>query len=112
MKRNRGRSGASRGWMPGPSAQAGSAGGMSDATACARDPGHVKRYGMDENRLLVEATTRISAEAVPLNQQCERLAGAPHDAPNLVDQRPLRDLYGHSASGPSWAATAVYPRSH
>jgi hypothetical protein len=54
---------------------------------------------------------RISDKAVPIDQRRERMAGAPHDTPNLVDQRSLRDLYGHSGYGLYWVATAVYPRS-
>ena len=59
--------------------------------------------------LPVDAITRISDEAVYIDQRRERIAGAPRYDPDLVDQRYLSDLYGHYGYVPYGAATYVYP---
>jgi sporulation protein YlmC with PRC-barrel domain len=59
--------------------------------------------------LPVEAITRISDEAVHIDQRRAHIAGAPRYDPALVDQRYLGDLYGHYGYAPYWSAAGVYP---
>ena len=71
--------------------------------------GGVLGLGATTFLLPVEAITRISEEAVQIDQRRERLVGAPPYDPALVDQRSWHDLYGHYGYAPYWAATGVYP---
>ena len=59
--------------------------------------------------LPVEAITRVSEEAVHIDQRRERIVGAPPYDPALVDQRYVHALYSHYGYAPYWAATGVYP---
>jgi sporulation protein YlmC with PRC-barrel domain len=59
--------------------------------------------------LPVEAITRITPETVYVNQSRERVAGAPHYDPDLVDERYVSDLYGHYGYPPYWGPDYKYP---
>jgi sporulation protein YlmC with PRC-barrel domain len=71
--------------------------------------GGVLGLGATTFLLPVEAITRVSEEAVQIDQRRERIVGAPPYDPALVDQRYVHDLYSHYGYAPYWAATGVYP---
>jgi CBS domain-containing protein/sporulation protein YlmC with PRC-barrel domain len=59
--------------------------------------------------LPVEAITRITDDAVYINQSRERVAGAPGYDPTLVDERYVRDVYSHYGYPPYWGPDYEYP---
>jgi sporulation protein YlmC with PRC-barrel domain len=71
--------------------------------------GGVLGLGATTFLLPVEAITRVSEEAVHIDQHRERIVGAPPYDPALVDQRYVHALYSHYGYAPYWAATGVYP---
>ena len=61
--------------------------------------GGVLGLGATTFLLPVEAITRISEEAVHIDQRRERIVGAPPYDPALVDQRYVHDLYSKCSGG-------------
>jgi CBS domain-containing protein len=59
--------------------------------------------------LPVDAIARITTEEVSINQSRERVAGAPHYDPTLVDERYVTNLYGHYGYPPYWGPEYQYP---
>jgi CBS domain-containing protein/sporulation protein YlmC with PRC-barrel domain len=59
--------------------------------------------------LPVDAITRITADAVYINQSRERVAGAPQYDPTLVEERYARDVYSHYGYPPYWGSDYHYP---
>jgi CBS domain-containing protein/sporulation protein YlmC with PRC-barrel domain len=59
--------------------------------------------------LPVEAITRITDDAVYINQSRERVAGAPAYDPTLVDERYVSDVYSHYGYPPYWGLGYEYP---
>jgi CBS domain-containing protein/sporulation protein YlmC with PRC-barrel domain len=59
--------------------------------------------------LPVDAITRITDDAVYINQSRERVAGAPNYDPALVDERYVRDVYSHYGYPPYWGPDYHYP---
>jgi CBS domain-containing protein/sporulation protein YlmC with PRC-barrel domain len=59
--------------------------------------------------LPVDAITRITDDAVYINQSRERVAGAPHYDPTLVEERYMSDVYSHYGYPPYWGPNYRYP---
>jgi len=59
--------------------------------------------------LPVEAISRITDEAIYINQSREQVAGAPGYDPTLVDERYMRDVYSHYGYPPYWGLDYEYP---
>lgn len=59
--------------------------------------------------LPVDAITRITDDAVSINQSRERVAGAPAYDPTLVDERYVSDVYSHYGYPPYWGPDYRYP---
>jgi CBS domain-containing protein/sporulation protein YlmC with PRC-barrel domain len=59
--------------------------------------------------LPVEAITRLSVDVVHINQSRERVAGAPHYDPTLVEERYVSDVYSHYGYPPYWGPDYHYP---
>ena len=59
--------------------------------------------------LPVDAITRITDDAVSINQSRERVAGAPTYDPTLVDERYVSDVYSHYGYPPYWGPDYRYP---
>jgi len=59
--------------------------------------------------LPVEAITRITDDAVYVNQSREHVAGAPGYDPTLVDERYMNDVYSHYGYPPYWGLDYEYP---
>ena len=70
--------------------------------------------GIGETKFLlpVEAVTRITKDAVKVNQRGERVAAAPKYNPELIERDYLGDLYGYYGyRTPFWDRAYVYPSS-
>jgi sporulation protein YlmC with PRC-barrel domain len=67
--------------------------------------------GLGETKFLipVDAITKISQDAVHINQMRQSVAGAPRYDPDLVERRYLNDLYGYYGYAPYWGPGYVYP---
>lgn len=67
--------------------------------------------GMGATKFLipVDAVTRVTDEAVHIDQTGEKIAGAPRYDPTLVDEKYLERLYGHYGYRPYWGSGYVYP---
>ena len=72
--------------------------------------------GLGETKLMVpiDAVTRITDDAVHIDQTRERVARAPQYDPSLVDDSAWADpywasTYGYYGYGPYWAPGYVYP---
>jgi CBS domain-containing protein/sporulation protein YlmC with PRC-barrel domain len=59
--------------------------------------------------LPVDAITRITDDAVYINQSREHVAGAPHYDPTLVEERYMSDVYSHYGYPPYWGPNYRYP---
>jgi len=59
--------------------------------------------------LPVESITRITDDAVYINQSRERVAGSPGYDPTLVDERYVREVYSHYGYPPYWGLDYEYP---
>jgi sporulation protein YlmC with PRC-barrel domain len=59
--------------------------------------------------LPVDAITRITADAVYVNQSRERVAGAPRYDPTLVDESYISGVYSHYGYSPYWGPDYRYP---
>lgn len=57
----------------------------------------------------VDAITRITADAVHINQSRERVAGAPRYDPTLVDESYVSGVYSHYGYPPYWGPDYRYP---
>jgi CBS domain-containing protein/sporulation protein YlmC with PRC-barrel domain len=57
----------------------------------------------------VDAITRITVDVVYINQNRERVAGAPRYDPTLVDERYAREVYSHYGYPPYWGVGYEYP---
>lgn len=57
----------------------------------------------------VDAITRIADEVVHINQSRERVAGAPHYDPTLVEEEYVSDVYSHYGYPPYWGPDYRYP---
>jgi CBS domain-containing protein len=71
--------------------------------------GGVLGLGATKFLLPVDAIMRITSDAVYINQTREKIAGAPHYDPELVDERYVGDLYGHYGYPPYWGLGYEYP---
>ncbi len=67
--------------------------------------------GLGEQKVMipVDAIVRITDEAVQIDQERERVAGAPHYDPTITRDTYLEELYGYYGYGPYWAPGYVYP---
>ena len=67
--------------------------------------------GLGEQKVMipVDAITRITAEAVQIDQERERVAGAPHYDPTITRDTYWEEVYGYYGYGPYWAPGYVYP---
>jgi CBS domain-containing protein/sporulation protein YlmC with PRC-barrel domain len=59
--------------------------------------------------LPVDAIARLSVDEVHINQSRERVAGAPHYDPALVEERYVSDVYSHYGYPPYWGPDYSYP---
>jgi CBS domain-containing protein/sporulation protein YlmC with PRC-barrel domain len=59
--------------------------------------------------LPVDAITRITDDAVYINQSRERVAGSPAYDPTLVEERYVSDVYQHYGYAPYWGPDYRYP---
>jgi CBS domain-containing protein/sporulation protein YlmC with PRC-barrel domain len=57
----------------------------------------------------VDAITRIADEVVHINQSRERVAGAPHYDPTLVEEQYVSNVYSHYGYPPYWGPDYRYP---
>ncbi|MEG9247875.1 PRC-barrel domain-containing protein [Arthrobacter sp. Soc17.1.1.1] len=57
----------------------------------------------------VDAIVRITAEDVHINQDQDRVHGAPAYDPELTEARYYESVYGYYGLGPFWAAGYTYP---
>jgi sporulation protein YlmC with PRC-barrel domain len=57
----------------------------------------------------VDAITRITPDAVHINQSRERVAGAPRYDPTLIDERYVGNVYSHYGYSPYWGPDYRYP---
>ncbi len=67
--------------------------------------------GIGESKVLipVDAVTRVTDDAVHVDQTRERVAGAPRYDPTLAGRPYWENLYGHYGYGPYWRPGYVYP---
>jgi CBS domain-containing protein/sporulation protein YlmC with PRC-barrel domain len=65
--------------------------------------------GATKFMLPVDAITRITDDAVYMNQSRERVAGSPHYDPTLVEERYVSDVYRHYGYAPYWGPDYRYP---
>jgi sporulation protein YlmC with PRC-barrel domain len=67
--------------------------------------------GLGETKFLVpvDAITRISSEAVHIDQTREHVTGGRRYDPTLVSERQWTELYRHYGYTPYWEAGYVYP---
>ncbi len=68
--------------------------------------------GFGETRTLipVDVITKITEDAVFVDQSRERVAAAPGYTPDLVDDRPYQaSIYGHYGYTPFWGGGYMYP---
>ena len=67
--------------------------------------------GLGETMLMIpiDAITRITEDAVRINQTREHAAGAPPYDPALVNDAFWGNTYNHWGYGPYWASGYVYP---
>ncbi|MBW3622180.1 MAG: PRC-barrel domain-containing protein [Armatimonadetes bacterium] len=57
----------------------------------------------------VDAVTRVTEEAVHIDQARERLTGAPRYKPDVVDTRYAGEVYGYYGYPPFWGPGYLYP---
>ena len=67
--------------------------------------------GLGEQKVMipVDAIVRITDEAVQIDQERERVAGAPRYDPTITRDTYWEELYGYYGYGPYWAPGYVYP---
>lgn len=65
--------------------------------------------GVSHCLLPVEAVTRITDDAVHIDQTRDRISGAPRYNPSVVDERYLDRLYGYYGYDPYWKEGYRYP---
>lgn len=67
--------------------------------------------GLGEQKLMipVDAITRITDEAVRVDQAREHVAGAPPYDPSVTRDTYWEEVYGYYGYGPYWSASYVYP---
>lgn len=65
--------------------------------------------GATKFMLPVDAITRITDDAVYMNQSRERVAGSPQYDPTLVEERYVSDVYRHYGYAPYWGPDYRYP---
>lgn len=67
--------------------------------------------GIGETKFLVpvDAIAKISDEVVHINQERERVAGAPRYDPDLIDERYINEVYGYYGYAPYWMPGYTYP---
>ncbi|MEO3935338.1 PRC-barrel domain-containing protein [Dermatophilaceae bacterium Soc4.6] len=67
-------------------------------------------FGEKESLIPVDAVTKITEDAVFIDQSRERVAAAPGYDPDLVSDRPHHaDIYNHYGYTPSWVGGYLYP---
>jgi sporulation protein YlmC with PRC-barrel domain len=67
-------------------------------------------FGETKTLIPVDAITKVTEEAVLLDQSRERVAAAPGYDPDLVDDRTYHSsLYGYYGYGPFWGGGYMYP---
>lgn len=75
--------------------------------------GGILGFGATPSFIPVDAVTEVKDDEVVVDQSKERVAGAPHYDPDLVDQRPYYEsLYGYYGYPPFWSPghpTPDYP---
>ncbi len=67
--------------------------------------------GLGEQKVMipVDAISRIADDAVRVDQDRERVAGAPHYDPAITRDTYWEEVYGYYGYGPYWAPGYVYP---
>ena len=67
--------------------------------------------GLGEQKVMipVDAISRITDEAVQVDQGRERVAGAPHYDPSITHDTYWEDVYGYYGYGPYWTPGYTYP---
>lgn len=71
--------------------------------------GGVLGFGETHVLIPVDAVTRVTDNAVHVDQTREHVAGAPRYDPKLADVQYWGDLYGYYGYGPFWAPGYAYP---
>ena len=67
--------------------------------------------GLGEQKIMipVDAISRITEDAVRVDQDRARVAGAPHYDPTITRDTYWEEVYGYYGYGPYWAPGYTYP---
>ena len=65
--------------------------------------------GAQKVMIAVDAISRITDEAVQIDQERARVAAAPHYDPTITRDTYWEEVYGHYGYGPYWTPGYTYP---